>query len=153
MTTGLRRFGRAILAWSEVVLAASGLVTVWMLTDISRGVERGVYQAAASGYATAFRALWLLAFLVLALVLVIDTAIWALRLVDTDGFDALRERLPRFGLELVTAAFLSVVVLNVGIASSTFEVALAASATLGVWVLLHHTATAVGAARRMAASP
>lgn len=153
MSNWFRRFGRGILAGSEAVLAASGLVTIWMLTDISRGVEHGAYDPeAASGFATAFLALWVLSFLVLGLVLAIDGAVWALRILGDDGFDDLHDRLLRIGLELSVAALLSVVALNVGTASSPFDFLLAITASLGVWVLLHHTANAIGTVRRRVAS-
>lgn len=153
MSDWLRRFGRAILAGSEVVLAASGLTTIWMLEEISRGVETGLYnEEAASGFAVAFLALWLLSFLVLGLVLAIDAAIWLLRILDIEGYDGLRDRLPWLGLELAVAALVSVVALNVGLGSSLFDWLLALSASLGAWVLLHHTANAVGAVRRAVAA-
>ena len=153
MTNRRRRFGRAILAGSEAVLAVSGLVTIWMLTDITRGVERGVYsQETASGFDTAFLALWLLAFLVLGLVLAIDAAHRMVRTADGGGFDPVRERVLRIALELAVAALLAVVSLGIDLASSPFDVLLAVTAMLGVWVLLHHTATAVGIVRRVVAT-
>lgn len=153
MSDWLRRFGRAILAGSEVILAASGLVTIWMLEEISRGVDAGVYnEEAASGFVVAFLGLWLLSFLVLGLVLAIDAAIWLIRILDDDGYDGLRKRLPWLGLELAIAALGSVIALNVGLGSSLFDGLLALTASLGVWVFLHHTANAVGAVRRAVAS-
>lgn len=149
----LRRFGRAILAGSEVVLAASGLVTIWMLTDISRGVDSGAYSGeAASGFAMAFLALWLLSFLVLGLVLAIDATIWLIRILADEGYDGVRVRLPWLGLEVAVAAFLSVVALNVGIGASVFDWLLALTATLGLWVLIHRTTNAGGAIRRVVTS-
>lgn len=144
-----RRFGRVLLAGSEVVLAFSGLVTIWMLTDISRGVERGVYeQEVASGFAVAFLGLWILSFLVLGLVLVIDAAHRVVRTVDDGGFDPVRERVPHTALELALAALIAVVSLGIDLSSEPFDAILAATATLGIWVLLHHTRTLGRFARR-----